>query len=257
MSAATIPTSGSTSSASTVTAPSLTTVSIGTLTPRPATAYTANITTAANASLPAGAQIGFYETLGGKGEVPYVIESSPIDPFNQVLFSAQALSSGTVDSGTYVASGETINLVSAAAAEGKGNYLAAARAANYADGQFSAMVTPAIAAPIAIPVPSLASGAASGSITAQITPATSGKYNQGQLLISHEGALVASVALDTVIAQGGTIAVTLPAGTATSVYYTSVRVWNSSDLTKVSRQWYPGVIDLRSASSAATALTVN
>ena len=81
-SAATIPSTDTNTQA--VTAPSLTTVSIGTLIPRAATTYTANITTAAASPLPAGTQVGFYETLQSSGEVPYVIESTPLDPFNRM-----------------------------------------------------------------------------------------------------------------------------------------------------------------------------
>ncbi|HTL93817.1 MAG TPA: DUF4382 domain-containing protein, partial [Steroidobacteraceae bacterium] len=77
-------------------------VSIPTLTPRaaaaaPPTSYTGNVSTAPGAPLPAGAVVNFYQTLGTQGAVPYVIESSPIDPFNQVLFNDQALSVGTID----------------------------------------------------------------------------------------------------------------------------------------------------------------
>ena len=63
--------------------------------------------------------VSFYQTLARQGEVPYVIESSPLDPFNQVLFSDQALSVGTVDSGTWSTNG-TVTVVSAAPLEGAG-----------------------------------------------------------------------------------------------------------------------------------------
>src|SRR6202011_1533867 len=95
---------GSTSAATTTGAANSTTintVSVGTLIPRAASSYTANPGTASGAALPAGAQIAFYQTLATAGEIPYVIEASPIDPFNQVLANAEGLSTGTVDSGTY------------------------------------------------------------------------------------------------------------------------------------------------------------
>ncbi len=98
----------------------LNTVSVGTLIPRAAGSYTANVGTASGAALPAGAQVAFYQTLATAGEVPYLIEASPIDPFNQVLANArvlanaQALSTGTLDSGTYSTSGASVTLVSAA-----------------------------------------------------------------------------------------------------------------------------------------------
>ena len=120
LSAATITSTDSSVDTTTITPPSLATVSIGTLIPRYASTYTANITPASGATLPAGTQVNFYETVSGSGEVPYVIESSPIDPFNQDLFNVQMLSACTVDSGTYVASGETINVISAGPGAGTG-----------------------------------------------------------------------------------------------------------------------------------------
>jgi len=58
-------------------------VSIGTLTPRAATSYKVNITPTTSTTstpLPAGSLVGFYQTLPASGEVPYVIEQSPVDP---------------------------------------------------------------------------------------------------------------------------------------------------------------------------------
>jgi hypothetical protein len=254
--------STATTNTTTVTAPSLNTVSIGTLIPRAATTFTAHVATTAASPLPAGALVAFYQTLGGSGEVPYVIEASPIDPFNQVLFNPQVLSTGTVDSGTYVASGETVTVVSAAPVLGAGKYLVAGTAPNYADGPLTPFVVPPSSGtnPVKVTVPglSLGTGTSAGSVTAVITPATPGKYNQGRLLISHEGALVASAALDSVLAQGGSVSATVPVGTAASYYYVSVRVWNSSTPSgTLSRQWYPSIVDLRSSASGSIPLTIN
>lgn len=262
LSAASIPSTTSSGSTATVSAPSLSTVSIGTLIPRAASSYSANIATAAGAPLPPGARVAFYQTLGGAGEVPYVIESAPIDPFSQALFTAQSLSADTVDSGSYAASGETVTLVSAAPVQGAGKYAVAASAANYADGALGPIIAPPASGtnPVSVTLGSLtlAAGASSGSIVAQVTPASPGKYDQGQLLVAHEGALVTAVALDAVLAQGGSLTVRLPAGTGSCVYYTSVRVWNTRDPAgTLARQWYPDAIDLRSVTSGTVALTVH
>src|SRR5207237_7185031 len=111
----TLASSSASSTTSTGTAASSTSnaVSVGTLIPRAAGSYTANVGTATGAALPAGAQVGFYQTLATAGEVPYVIEASPIDPFNETQANAQALSTGTLDSGTYSTSGPSVTLVSA------------------------------------------------------------------------------------------------------------------------------------------------
>jgi Domain of unknown function (DUF4382) len=254
------PASGSTSS--TTNNANVNSVSIGTLTPRVVVSYNASIATAPGAALPAGAVVNFYQTIGSQGEVPYVIESSPIDPFNQVLFSAQTLSSSTIDSGTWSTNG-TVTIVSSAPAEGAGTYLVAASAPGFSDGPLSkrTAVSPPSSgtANVVVPTLSLESGASAGSLSAVVV-ATPGRYDQGELLVSHDGALVAATSLDAVLTQGagGTVKVTnLPSGVPDAVYYLTVRAWNSTAPSSVQRQWYPQVIDLRTSSSAATALTVN
>jgi len=259
-----VTTSGITSSANT----NVNAVSIGTLTPRaaagsPPTSYTANIATAPGALLPAGAVVSFYQTLGGQTEVPYVIESSPIDPFNQVLFYPQALSLGTVDSGTWSTNG-TVTMVSAAPKEGAGTYLVAASSPGFSDGPLSLKVSVSPpksgTATVVVPALTLESGATAGSLAAAVVATTPGKYDQGQLLLSHDGALVATASLDAVLTQGtgGIVTVPgLPTGTPDAVYYATVRAWKSTDPGSVQRQWYPQVIDLRTSTSATIALTVN
>jgi len=234
-------------------------VSIGTLTPRTAKTYTARVSAAAASPVPAGAQIGFYQTINEQGEAPYVIESSPIDPFNQNLFNAQNLSTGTIDSGTWSASGGSISVVSAQPAQGAGNYWVAATAPFYADGTLSKQTQVTSTVPTAaVPGLTLASGAVPGSLTVNIQT-TAGKYDQGELLVSHDGALVASLSLNNVLSQGGgTVAFSaLPAGTPTSLYYLSVRVWKNSASPAATRQWYPNAIDMRSSLSGLLPLTIN
>jgi hypothetical protein len=262
-------TTRTTSSSSAATNGNVNAVSIGTLTPRAAaptgqsTSYIANISTAPGAPLPAGAVVNFYQTLGGKGEVPYVIESSPIDPFNQVLFSPQALSLGTVDSGTWSTNG-TVTIVSAAPKETAGSYLVAASSPGFNDGTLGTTVSPPQSgtAMVVVPALSLESGASAGSLSAAVVASTPGKYDQGQLLLSHNGALIAAAALDAVLTQGtgGIVTVPgLPSGTPDAVYYATVLAWKSTAPpgTGVQRQWYPQVIDLRSSTSGTIALTVN
>jgi hypothetical protein len=206
--------------------------------------------------------VSFYQTLGGQSEVPYVIESSPIDPFNQVLFYPQALSLGTVDSGTWSTNGVT--MVSAAPKEGPGNYLVAASSPGFSDGTLSLKVSVSPpksgTAMVVVPALTLESGATAGSLAAAVVATTPGKYDQGQLLLSHNGALVAAASLDAVLTQGtgGIVTVPgLPTGTPDAVYYATVRAWKSTDPGSVQRQSYPQVIDLRTSTSAKTALTVN
>jgi hypothetical protein len=260
-----------TTAASTGTNTAVNPVSIGTLTPRAACSYTANLATSPAATLPAGAAIGFYQTLGTSGSVPYVIESAPIDPFNEVLFNAQGLSSGTVDSGTWSTSGGAINVISAAPAEGAGGYIVSPSAPSYADGPLTTKIpattstatttTCPTAALVTVAAPALAlpSGTASGTLHATVTQPAPAKYDSGELLVSYNGTLVASAPLGTAFTTG-TASVTvsgLPADTAASLYYVSVRAWNSATPADVQRQWYPNAVDLRSSTSSSLALTLN
>jgi len=254
---------GSSSTSSTSTNGTVNSVSLGTLIPRAATSYTANLTTTPAESLPAGAQVGFYQTLAAAGEVPYLIESSPIDPFNQVLFNAQGLSEGTVDSGTFTADGANVRVVSAAAAEGAGGYLVAASAPDFANGALTSKVSApssGTTTPVLVTIPTLSLAATAGTISAAVTESSPGRYDQGELLVSHEGQLVASASLNAAFAQGGrgTITVGVPAETSASLYYLTVRAWNSTDPAgTLQLQWYPTSIDLRSTATGSTELTVN
>ncbi|HWZ63858.1 MAG TPA: DUF4382 domain-containing protein [Steroidobacteraceae bacterium] len=248
-------------------------VSVGTLIPRGVTSFTANIASS-SAPLPAGAAVEFYQTLPGAGEAPYVIESDPIDPFNQVLANPQALSSGTVDSGTYVSSGSTVTVVSAAPAERAGTYRVAATAPFYNDGN---LVGSTVSAPTASGVTAasaatpatltLASGNSPGIVSATIKPATPNKYDSGYIMLSQNGQLVASASLAAVIKAGGSVQLTgVPSGSQTGVYYVTVRAWCSgapgatcttAPAGSLTRQWYPNVVDLQSATSASVQVTVN
>jgi trimeric autotransporter adhesin len=217
-------------------------VSIGTLIPRQATSYTANITTSASAPLPAGAEVAFYQTLPGSNELPYVIERSAIDPINQDLATPQQLSTGTVDSGTFNnenttdsiegtdttdtidttsttsttstnTSGTLVTVVSASPKEGTGGYQVAADAPFYAYGALGTKVSmPASAASASVTTPvqevsvgalSLASGNDPVTVNVEVNEASPGKYNAGEVLIGTNGQLVAAASLTQALQGGG------------------------------------------------------
>src|SRR5437588_982306 len=266
-------TSSTTSASTSTTGSSATnTVSVGTLIPRSAGAYTVNLGNASGPALPAGAWVAFYQTLAAKGEVPYLIEASPIDPFSQTLANfnptlanAQGLSTGTIDSGTYNASGATVTLVSAAPVEKAGGYLVAASAPGYQDGPLTTSVAApqsgTTAPPVTLPALTLAAGNSPGSISVSITQATAGKYDHGELLLGHDGTLIAAAPLDAALAQGPGATVTVnsvPSGTPASLYYAAVRVWKSSaPSSTLHRQSYPTAIDLRGSASGRAQLTID
>jgi hypothetical protein len=247
--------------------PSLNSVSIGTLIPRAANSYTANFVNSP-AALPAGAQVSFYQTIAA-GEVPYVIETSPIDPFNQTLADDQGLSEQTIDSGTWASSGSSITVVSAAPLEKAGTYIVAASAPSFSDGALTTTVSEPAATgttsttppPVSIsPVATLAlaAGSSAGTISASVSPAAAQKYQHGELLVSHDGALVAAAPLDAALGTSGGATITVsgvPSGTSSALYYLSVRVWDTSG--NVQRQSYPTAIDLRGSATGALPLTIN
>jgi Domain of unknown function (DUF4382) len=267
--AASSSTSSTSGSTGTTASSATNTVSVGTLIPRAASPYTVNLGNASGPALPAGARVAFYQTLAAAGEVPYVIEASPIDPFNQDFPNAEELSTGTIDSGTYNTSGATVTLVSAAPAESAGGYLVAASAPGYDDGPLSGPLTTAVAKPrsgttappVTVPGLSLAAGNSPGSIAVSITQATAGKYDHGELLLAHDGTLIATTALDAALAQGAgaTVIVSgVPSGTPASLYYATVRAWSSSaPSSTLHRQSYPTPIDLRGSPSGSVQLTIN
>ncbi|HYL00028.1 MAG TPA: DUF4382 domain-containing protein [Steroidobacteraceae bacterium] len=232
-------------------------VSVGTLIPRTAGSYTANITTAAGSPLPAGAEVAFYQTLPSSGEVPYVIEAAPIDPFNQVLANPQSLSTGTLDSGTYVSSGATITVVSAAPQERAGIYQVAARAPLHADGPLGAAEVSATTTAVTVGSLPLAAGSTAASVSATVKPAANSSYVHGEIMLSQNGQLIAAAPLDAALAAGGgTVQLSgIPGGTPTSIYYLGVRQWTAGGT--VARQWYPTPVDLRSTTSANVQLSVD
>ena len=259
-------TSSTTSGSTSTTGSSATnTVSVGTLIPRSASSYTVNLGNASGPPLPAGARVAFYQTLAAQGEAPYVIEASPIDPFNQNLANAESLSTGTIDSGTYNASGATVTLVSAAPVQKAGGYVVAASAPGYEDGPLTTTVAApqsgTTAPPVTVPALTLAAGNSPGSISVSITQATGRTYDRGELLLAHDGTLIATAPLDAALAQGPGATVTVngvPSGTPASLYYLTVRAWKSAaPSSTLHRQSYSTAIDLRGSASGSAQLTIN
>lgn len=245
---------------------SVTPVNIGTLTPRAASTFKVNLN--ATNPLPAGALVGFYQTLPGSGEVPYLIDSQPIDPFTRTFNEDVAESLGNLDYGTY--SSGAVSVTAADPTEGASTYRVAGTAPLFADGALTATVTgqsgSTTTSAIAVPTLAAASGATLNTTTVTIGKASSTTYNKGELIFSHDGNIVQTVALDSVLTQSANATLTisgLPGGGsagqfAGGLYYLSVRVWNSSNPTgTVTRETYPRPLDLRTGISSGYSLTIN
>jgi hypothetical protein len=240
-------------------------VSIGTIAPRAAGALVVNLSDAP--AVPAGALIGFYQTLPLAAEVPYLIEERPIDPFSRKFATDQALSAGALQFGTFV-SGAAVALTAVTPVEGTSAYRAAVNAPLFAPGELSGVVGPAPVTPVvfALPIPPVASGASADTLSIDLSLSTPGKYNAGQLLISRGGAIVATTALDTVLAQagGGIVALDgLPGGSsstsfAAGLYDVSVRTWNTADPAgTLNRETYPAPADLRNGSVSGYSIKID
>ena len=249
------------------TATSSTPVNIGTLTPRAATSFKVNLN--ATTPLQAGALVGFYQTLPGNAEVPYLIEEQPIDPFNRTFQADQSVSAGSIDYGTF-ASGSTVTLSTTDPTEGTSTYRVAGTAPPlFADGPLTTTVTApssSSTALVAVPTLAAAAGAAFNTTTVTISQAIPRKYDKGELIVSHDGAIVTTAPLDSLLAQGptGVLAVSgLPGGSpsgqfADGLYYISVRTWRSIDPTgTLNRETYPNPLDLRSGLLTSYSLTIN
>jgi hypothetical protein len=241
---------------------STTPVNIGTITPRSASSFNVTLlTTNATAGvLPAGSMVNFYQTVPGNAEVPYVVEQRSIDPFTRAFptnWEVDIPSSASIDFGTY--SSGSVSLENRNPAEGAGTYRVAATAPLYSDGVLTTLMNASTPMPIAVPTLLPASGFSSVGTTIQVSKST--KYDHGDLIISHDGAVVGTAVLDTALQQNGASVLAfndLPARTDSALYYVSVRVWNSADPAgTLKREIYPSALDLRTLSSVRYGLNID
>src|SRR5581483_11786863 len=249
---------GAPSSGSSVTVPTI-----------PVTTASSYAVNAASAVAPAGAWVGFYQTIPLSGEVPYLIEARPIDPFTGLFDSAQSLSGASISFGTFSpitsttsststtgtststtatdtstnspVSG-TVTLTTVAPSEGAATYRVAASSSVYGDGPLTATVVappsgstaPATFTLTALPVPA---GATAASVTGTVNVGTPGKYDKGELLLTSGGALVAVTPLNSYLGQSqssATLFSNVPGGASSATfttvpYYAEAWVWNSAN----------------------------
>jgi uncharacterized protein DUF4382 len=215
-----------------------------------------------------GARIGFYQTLNGSGELPYLIEERTVDPISGVFALDQTLPAGDVAVGTF-SSNSTFTLSAVTPVEGSGAYKLAASGALFGDGTFGDTVTvPATvtttATPFNAPTLSIPTNSLSGTITANITIASPGQFDKGVLVVTHDGAIVGTTPLDSILSQpSGTVTVTVPAGDSTTAfdsgtYLAEAWVWTSSNPSDSFVRVPAGaLIDLRQAATGTTTLALD
>jgi len=233
----------------------------------PASTFTANL--AASPGTPLGVWVGFYQTLTGSGQVPYLIEQQALDPFTGSFDTAQTLSSANIQVGTYNTSGGVVTLANTAPAEGAATYHVAGSAPVYGDGPFASTVAaPASGtAPATFTLAALLppSGASAASASGTVSVARPGKYDKGELLLTHNGSLVTALPLDAFLtsSQTTTTFASLPGGGASgsfasALYEAEVWVWNSANPAGTfTREPQTGTFDLRAGSASGLTITVN
>ena len=231
-----------------------------------ATAFPVQLASGSTVS-PAGAYVGFYQTIPSPGEVPYLIAAAPVDPFTGTFDTAQYLSGADLLYGAY-SSGSAVALTSAAPAEGVGSYHIAASAPLYGDGPLSTTVSaPGVATtvPFTVAAIGLPSGTSAASISGSIAVAAPGKYDRGELLLTQNGALIAMAPLDSYLGaaqSSATLFSSVPGDSGGSVaktnqYSAEAWVWNSSDPSgTLSRQPVSSVIDLSGGSASGVTITI-
>ena len=212
-------------------------VSLGTFIPQAADAFSTQIIPSTTSPLPGSAAVTFYQTLPASGEVPYAIDEVGIDPINGNLQTPEVLSLGAVQSGTYASSGSTITVTSSTPAEGPSKYRVSAVAPLYTDGSLSSAAVvdgttaQALTTPLTVTVSGLtpADGSAAATLSATITESSPGTYTGGELLVSHNGAVIgtATIPSSALLTGSGTATVSgLPSGSGN--YYLSAILWSGT-----------------------------
>ena len=233
-------------------------VSLGTFIPIAVPSYYVSATPATGTLLPAGAAVTFYQTLPASNEKPYAIEEVGIDPFNQNLQTPEQLAMGSIESGVYASSGSTITVTAALPTQGSGTYWVGATAPLFSDAAISsgnqavpptttttptagtAVNTTTTAVAVTVPSPSPVTSA--GSIAVEVTT-TSNQYDSGELLVSHNGAVIGSTSLASALGgSGGTVTIpNIPSNQGN--YYLSAILWSSGN---------PGTLVYQSITSPVT-----
>jgi hypothetical protein len=233
-----------------------------------ASTYPVNVSTTTPVAT-RGARVGFYQTLNGSNEVPYLIDEQTIDPVSGTFAVDQIVPADNIAFGTFN-SGSTLTLSTTTPVEGTGAYKLAASAALYGDGTFGDTLTAPTAGTTTTttfngPTVAVPTDVLSGTINATVNITTPGRYDKGVLVISHDGAIVTTTALDTLLAQasGSATISSLPAGDGTTAfapgtYSAEAWVWLSTDPANTFvRQPVAALIDLRAATTASATVTVN
>jgi hypothetical protein len=233
-------------------------VSLGTLIPYSASSFAVSLAPGAGGPLPAGAALTFYQTV--QNEAPYAIDEVGIDPINYQLVTAESLGLGTIYTGTYSSNGGTITLTSSAPVEGAGVYDVGATAPLFTDSTPSSsnQVTAAANGTAAITqVPTLQPANSAGSASFNVIVQDSQGDNWGTLLVSRNGAVIASADLKTALQNGGGTPVSVNGVPTGNVYYLSVLVGKTGDPTSMTYESLATTVDLANGGAQTITVRIN
>lgn len=213
------------------------------------------------ATVPGGTLVDFYQTLPSNS-LPYLIETTAVNPFSSSFSSDLSLATGPLVYGAYN-SDNLIAFASATAQEGVATYQIVTEAPQRTTSSFGAKVAGSSAGSttaldIALPQPALPSGAVARTLSGTINLSAAGKYDTMYVLISRGGQLVDAVNVSASIGSNTTVnfsVANIPGGTVNSVYDVAVRAWNSSDAANtVARVALSNEVDLRGGDATGLSL---
>jgi hypothetical protein len=247
-------------------APGTGTALLGTLTLTTAAPFLVNLSSTAPAA-PVSSVIGFYQTLPLPSEVPYLVEWRAPDPISGVFASDQSLSGGSVQYGTYLAGG-TIALTTANPSQGAATYGIAAINPAYGTGALGSTVSAPAGATTALftlSAPAVPTGSTADGIAGTVSIVSAGAYDNAELFLTYNGALIASAPLNAYL-SGAQTTLNLPALApgggasaryAAGVYNAEIWAWNSSNPTgTLTRSPVATPIDLSAGNATGVALNI-
>ena len=247
-------------------APGAATAGLGTLTLTAAAPFLVDINARYPAS-PTSSLVGFYQTLPLSAEVPYLVEARPLDPTSGLFASAQELSGGALQYGSYTSG--TIALTTVNPRQGAATYSIGAINPAFGTGTLGTTVTapadPSIPALFTLNAPPVPTGSTADAIQGTISVGTSG-FDNAELFLTANGALVAAAPLTgylggsqgtlslNAVAPGGSPGATYAPG----VYHAEVWAWNSANPTNtLTRIPYGSTIDMTAGNATGVALQIN
>jgi hypothetical protein len=215
------------------------------------------------ASLPpagAGTQLVFVQTL--PGGLPLEIASANPDPFAPTV--TVALPSGPLRVATYTDQA-VLSFSDVSPVEGDNHFGVTALGTSYQDASpFATFGAPAGTVTALSPAtPATKAGLASATLTVQLSAGATSGLDAAQLVVSDVNGIVATRDVASLIGHGGSVTVSLPAGSAaaalggTATYSVAVRAWQQSAPT-ASLKWsrVATAVDLRAGTDASVSLAL-